>query len=114
MARGPATTLEIVRDKERELVVLIDAARREAAELLAEAQDKAQRMMAEASAAASARADAFLTHELAAVDREAQAILAGAESEAGGARRAGALRLPAAVEFVVTCVAPEVPGEEEH
>lgn len=104
-------SLELIREKERELTELIAAVRREAEETVAAAQARVDQLLASAVSEAKAEAGRFLSEELVAVDSESERILERREVEAETVRRMASGRLAGAAELVMRWVVPETSRE---
>lgn len=111
--RLEADTLELIREKERELTELVLAARREAEEIVRDGRGRAESLLANAAAEATEQADAYLRSELDKADQEAETILAQSVAEVKTLQVAARERMPEAVDFVTGSVIPGLTGEGE-
>lgn len=102
-----ASSLELIRDKERELTDLVRAAKSEAEGVIARAMAKAAALEANAAAEAAAEAETYLRSELVRIEREAEEIVSRSGTEVEAVRRTAARRMAQARDFVRACVVPE-------
>jgi len=101
-----AMPLMAIRDRERELAQLLHEARRAAAALLAQAQERAKVMTATAESAGQSAATAYYQREMAQVEQVAAQIRATGQAAACRLRQAGQARLEQAVQRIIAFVLP--------
>lgn len=109
-ARGAGmdlSTLQLIREKERELTDLIRAAKEEAETVVAAAQGKSESLAANAAAEAAAEAEVYLRGELVKVDREAEEIVARSSIEVEAVHRTSEKNMARARDLVEAYVIPE-------
>lgn len=100
--------LQVIHQKELELKRRIEAAQERMESRLQAAREAAARTIAQAEQTGKSEAEALYKQGLESARREAEAILAAAQAEAGELRRRARLRLEEAARHIVELILPAV------
>lgn len=99
--------LQKIREKELEINIRVDEARREAENIIARARKDADEILKKAEAEAKREAEGLTRREMEAVTREVEAMRSGGGDEIRILKEKGERNVGRAVEQVVQVVAPE-------
>ncbi|HVN66705.1 MAG TPA: V-type ATPase subunit subunit G family protein [Methanomicrobiales archaeon] len=99
--------LQKIREKELEIDVRVDEARREAEEIIARARTDADAILKKAEVEAKAAAEGLTRREMEAVTREIEAIRSGGGDEIRILKEKGERNQGKAIETIIHAVAPE-------
>jgi vacuolar-type H+-ATPase subunit H len=99
--------LQSIREKELETNVSLDAARREAAELVEVAQREAAEMLARAGEEAARAAEDLVRGDLGRISREVEEVAGKERERITGLAESGRSHLPEAVEHITRAVVPD-------
>ncbi len=107
MAEVEASILQRIRQKEVEISVQIDQARREAEQIIADAKREAADILKNAEAEGAKVAEEYYEKRLVSVRDEVEDLKRLGEEEAQSARLKGEHNLSKAVDRILTVVSPE-------
>ena len=99
--------LQKIREKELEINIQVDEARREAEETISRARKDAEAILSEAEAGGKAAAEGLTRREMETITAEAEAMRSGGGEEIRILKEKGERNLGRAVEQVIRVVAPE-------
>ena len=106
MAAEPISPLQVIQHKELDLSRRVEEARRQAEARIQAAREEARQIIAQADQVGRAEADAFYQRGIEAARREAETVVAAAHREADALRRQATAGLDDAARHIVDIVVP--------